>query len=276
MRKRMLALVLTALMLLSSGCGRNQQLEEYRSRYQRMTQHPAQTGETEPGGTSAGDEAQPQAFEEMQWVYKPDGKGSMICTITNVRAVKNERDFDGNCFDYDGSIILTNPEYTEERFQQDREKYPPLLIFHYPDSVDENGDLLDGCLILVDLTVENIDGRNEYLNHQTGEMVPWDGDPYIFRASSFIFLANRTPKEYTPCKVATYYSDMWNLGDKTNPEENPMKFRLEPGKTVSFQIGFLTNEVPTTWQLEDDLFLSTSQNIDIGILFPLDLEAPEA
>lgn len=269
MKKRMLVLALAALMLLSSGCGQNQDFEEHRNRYQRVTQPPEQTGETEPGGTSAGDESQPQAFEEMQWVYKPDGKGSMICTITNVRAVKNDQEFDGNCFTEDGSIKLVNPEYTEERFQQDHEKYSPYLYFHYPDSVDGSGDLLDGCLILVDLTVENIDATNQFLSHQTGEMTSLEDDIYVFRSTEFIHLVNRSAPEHTPCKNAVYYSDIWNL------EEHPMKFRLGPGETASFQIGFLTNDEDYTWKLEDDLILSTSQNIDMGILFPLDLEVPE-
>lgn len=258
--KKIFAAFLTAAMVLSaSGCAPKQ---DYLNNYERVTQPPKQTGETGAGETVSGKDSQPQAFEEMQWVYKPDGKGSMLCTITDVRAVKNDKDFDGNCFDYDGGIWVKEPE---------------MDFLHYPDSVDGNGDLLDGYLILVDLTVENIDGRNEYLNHQTGEMVPRDGDPYIFRAMQFVFLQDRSAPTHTSCKDAHYYSDIWNLGDKTDPGENPMKFRLEPGETVSFQIGFLTNAVPETWSLEDDLILNTIQNGSLdGIWFPLDLEVPES
>lgn len=266
MKKRMLALILAALMILSSGCGRNQEIEEYRNRYQRVTQPPKQAAEIGTEEANIGEESQPQAYEQMQWVYKPDGQGSMVCTITGVRTVKNDRDFDGNCFTEDGYITLSNPEYTEERFQQDHEKYPRYLYLHYPDSVDENGDLLDGYLILVDLTVENIDATNQYLSHQTGKMTSLEDDIYIFRSTEFLYLINRAQKEY---RTAVYYSDIWNL------EEHPMKFRLGPGETASFQIGFLTNKGEDTWKLEDDLVLSTAGNIDIGILFPLDLEAPE-
>lgn len=272
MKKRLLALVLAALMVVSSGCGRKQEMNEYiDDHYQRVTQPQAQAGETEPSGTTAGEEIQPQAFEDMQWIYKTDGKGSVICTITNVRAVKNDRDFDGNCFTEDGALAFHNPEYDKERIREDPEKYSAMRFLHYPDSVDGSGDLLDGYLILVDLTLENIDARNEYLNHQTGEMVPRDGDPYIFRAMQFIFLQNRSVPEYTPCKNAEYYSGLNDL------EIHPMAFRLEPGETASIQIGFLTNEAPYTWSLEDDLILNTMQNGSLdGIWFPLDLEAPEA
>ncbi len=256
MRKTFAILLIATLVLLSSGCAPKQ---DYLNKYERITQPPAQDEETADGeiGTedpNAGEKA--QAYEDMQWIYKPDEKGSMICTVTNVRTAKNIKDFDGNCFDEDGGIWGKKPE---------------MDFLHYPDSVDENGDLLDGYLILVDLTLENIDARNEYLNHQTGEMVPHDGDPYIFRANDLLFLMNRSLNEDQNRKAAVYYSNIWN------EEINSMAFRLEPGETVSFQIGFLTNDIQKTWSLEDDLILNTLGNGSLdGIWFPLDLEEPEA
>lgn len=272
MKKIFSVFLAAVLIMVSSGCDQKQEMKEYiNDHYEQVTHLPVQTEAAETGDTVSGDESQPQVHEDMQWVYKPDGKGCIICTITDVRAVKNDREFDGNCFNDDGGIILVNPEYTEELFQQDHEKYPQYLYFKYPDSVDENGDLLDGYLILVDLTLKNIDARNEYLNYQTGEMVPRDGDPYIFRAMQFVFLQDRSAPEHTPSKNARYFSGLNSL------EVHPMAFRLEPGETTSIQIGFLTNGSHYTWKLDDDLILNTIQNGSLdGIWFPLDLEVPEA
>lgn len=265
MRKTVAIFFIATLVLLSSGCAPKQ---DYLNNYERITQPPAQKEETtdgeigteEPNAEEPNAGEGPQAYEDMQWLYKPDGQGSMICTVTDVCAVKNDKDFDGNCFDYDGGIWKKDSE---------------LDFLHYPDSVDGNGDLIDGYLILVDLTLENIDARNEYLNHQTGEMVPRDGDPYIFRANDFLYLMNRSIDEdqhgQTNRKAAVYFSNIWN------EEVNSMAFRLEPGETVSFKIGFLTNDILKTWSLEDDLILNTLGNGSVdGIWFPLDLEAPEA
>lgn len=128
-------------------------------------------------------------------------------------------------------------------------------VIEYPNYLDSTGRLVDGCyLIALDISVES-----------NGAMGNLYSDPYIFRADDMVYLINCELKDdgnYHPYRTVCYFSELGKC------DEHSMAYRLEPGETISFTIGFLVNE---TWinnnsSLYGSLGISTkSVLIDLGI-----------
>lgn len=98
-------------------------------------------------------------------------------------------------------------------------------VVEYPDFLDEAGHLSPGCyLVQADITVENVDAQaleEEY------------GDPCLFRADDLFLISLDAPGGYTTV-------DYFSLAGEF--DAHPMLYRLEPGNTISYTVGFLVDE----------------------------------
>jgi len=132
---------------------------------------------------------------------------------------------------------------------------PNVETGKYPDFLDENGHLSPGCyLVQVDITVENVDAQaieEEY------------GDPCLFRADDlFLVKLDASPGTIDGHRVAGYRNvDFFSLAGEY--DAHPMLYRLEPGNTVSYTIGFLADE---TWAVDGASSLRLSQSSDQSCL----------
>jgi hypothetical protein len=102
----------------------------------------------------------------------------------------------------------------------------------YPDFVDENGKLTDGCsMYIVKIRVTNIDAEYKYTKEENY------GSPYIFRADNITLnYISEDQKSVIPMTI-NYYS-LRQEGDNTWST-----FELEPGETIEYEIGFILGTV---------------------------------
>lgn len=105
-----------------------------------------------------------------------------------------------------------------------------------PAHIQEDGSFADGYyLVLIDITVSNHDAAR-----RTDRVGDYD-DPYLFRADSFLTLADLWA-ERGDYEGANYqYTTIDYFSEQDRYPENPCVFRLEPDKTINFTIGFLLN-----------------------------------
>lgn len=113
-------------------------------------------------------------------------------------------------------------------------------VAQYPDFLDETGHLSPGCyMVQADITVENVDAQTieeEY------------GDPCLFRADD-LFLIN--------LDASGGYRNVDYFSLAGEYKAHPMLYRLEPGNTTQYTIGFLTDEA---WAVEGTSGLRVSQS----------------
>lgn len=113
-------------------------------------------------------------------------------------------------------------------------------VAEYPDFLDDTGHLAPGCyLVQADITAENVDAQTYEEEY---------GDPCLFRADD-LFLIN------LDASGGYRNMDYFSLGREY--DAHPMLFRLEPGNTIQYTIGFLTNEA---WAVEGASGLRVSQS----------------
>lgn len=116
-------------------------------------------------------------------------------------------------------------------------------VAKYPDFLDEAGHLSPGCyLVQADITVENVDAKT---------MEEEYGDPCLFRADD-LFLVNLDSSGSTTM-------DYFSLAGEY--EAHPMLYRLEPGNTISYTIGFLVGE---NWAVDGAASVRISQSSDLN------------
>ena len=151
--------------------------------------------------------------------------GTLLYTVTGARAVNRAEDIptDGG-FDEYGDVwqIIDGEE----------------VGYLYPEMFLEDGSLLENCyLILVDITVESRDAvAKTYSDY--GYEKPVQGlyeDPYVFRCD-WLTLVDPTEKI---SEGQYYYQTMDYFSRMNEREEHNFTFRLEPGETTSFTIGYL-------------------------------------
>jgi hypothetical protein len=124
----------------------------------------------------------------------------------------------------------------------------------WPDFMDEGENLTDGCrMYIVKLRVTNTDAT--YLE----EALMGYGSPYIFRADNITLnYVSADQKTVIPTNIS-YYS--------LRQEDNSVwcTFRLEPGESIEYEIGFILGPVLASSQdafavTADRLFLCGGDN----------------
>lgn len=151
--------------------------------------------------------------------------GTLLYTVTGARAVNRAEDIptDGGFDEYGDVWQIIDGE---------------VLGYLYPEMFLEDGSLLENCyLILVDITVESRDAvAKTYSDHGYEKPVPGlYEDPYVFRCN-WLTLVDPTEKI---SEGQYYYQTMDYFSRMNEREEHNFAFRLEPGETTSFTIGYL-------------------------------------
>lgn len=103
-----------------------------------------------------------------------------------------------------------------------------------PTHIQEDGTFVEGYyVILVDITVENHDAARRT------DLPGYYEDPYLFRADGLLFLADMEAErgDYPNANYSYDYLDYFS--QKDSYPEHPCVFRLEPGETIDFTVGFL-------------------------------------
>ncbi len=103
-----------------------------------------------------------------------------------------------------------------------------------PAGVEADGSIADGWyFLLVDITVESVDAAMDV--EELGEY----SDPYVFRADELLWLVDISQQ-----KVGGSYRAMniQYFSERNMCIEHEFAFRLNPGQTVDFSVGFLFDE----------------------------------
>ena len=169
--------------------------------------------------------------------------GSLSCVIQSVVLVDDVAELPNPAgFISDAAVTI-----------QDGEDY---LDLRYPDFIQDQGKLLPGVyLVLLNLTVTSQDAVC-YTNLERDENnrpLGLYADPYIFRADSLVYLQDLAPGVDLYWLIA--YFDA--LGRQP---EHPLSFRLEPGESRTFTLGFLVSDIERGGVIHlDQLYLTTAK-----------------
>lgn len=183
----------------------------------------------------------------------PRKSGRLLYTLTNPRLVSSTQELPvQDAFLDSGWMPIDEVEgmpYTE-----DREDY------RYPDFIYPDGRFVTGAYyLLIDVSAES-DGAEEYTAAELDEggfsLGQFD-DPYIF-SMPYILLGNdfdyveaiwkengdgtfvlQNPDEYTEAGGVSYFSQK---GEALQDSQKEAYYRLEPGQTLTFTIGFAVSE----------------------------------
>ena len=132
-----------------------------------------------------------------------------------------------------------------------------LTMYHYPECVDENGDLVEGAnLIVLDVTVTSQDAVNFRTNKATGvQSRRYADNPFLFRADEIAYLVDLGEEvsiDYTYYD-AVYFSQMGYF------EEHEMAYELLANDSISFRIGYLVGNRPDGSPMDpSDLVVTTN------------------
>jgi hypothetical protein len=166
------------------------------------------------------------------WMLTVTGEGTLIYTVKNAKIVHN--------FSQNGLSI--DNVYGSPYVEVDGSTYK------YPDFLEENTDLVDGCsLLVIDVAIENVDANGNYF--------PDTNDPDLFRGDSGLFLCNLEQAFGTDEEGQFFYTSADYFSLLNSEPVHPMAFRLKKGKTIDVQIGFFLDD---NWSELDALFLSNS------------------
>lgn len=175
--------------------------------------------------------------------------GKIICTITDARLINNINDLENlDGFTEDANIL----------FIDDHDE----IVLKYPDWINENGEFIEGAyLLLVDISVTS-NGAESYTRHdinEFGDAIGMYDDPYLFRADSLVYLQDThygtdgiMTQEDTD---GTKYTNIaaWGIdyfSERNRRSENPNVFRLSPGDTIAFHLGFLISDITEKGEMD--------------------------
>ena len=132
-----------------------------------------------------------------------------------------------------------------------------LTLYHYPECIDEFGELVGGgTLLVLDVTVTSQDAVNFITNKATGvQSRRYADNPFLFRADEIAYIVDITENAengYT-FHDAVFFTQMGSF------EEHEMAYELLPGESISFRIGYLIGNRPDGSALNPaDLVLTTN------------------
>lgn len=229
--KHTLALLLSVLLLVLSACTPTDS-------------PPKSTDPVTPSATMPTDtKAFPISFKYTAGEVSRLKSGRLNYTITDARLVSSTEALANiNGFRSDASVCFYGDSYEHCD-----------LTLRYPDFILQDGSFYEGVhLLVLDITVTSEDAAaytRRDLDEDGYPLGPYD-DPSLFRADGILYLQDthidsivRTDPDGTEystgpaCWVIDYYSRM------NERAENYMVFRLMPGESISFQIGFLVVDI---------------------------------
>jgi len=168
-------------------------------------------------------------FEEASTSKEEEAKGNdggidegkLKHRILGARVVTNAEDIPsgGGFFDYCGEAV-----YTSKGEQ---------LYYRYPEFIREDGSFVDGVrLLLVDVEITSMGAENWTVGTWPPGLYE---DPYVFRIDGMYWLREKRAWNGERCRewAPDYFSDMYS------EPEHPFAYRLHPGQTRQFTVGFL-------------------------------------
>ena len=134
-----------------------------------------------------------------------------------------------------------------------------------PNWIKEDGSFEGHSVILFDVNVtnDNVEQRTE--KDKFGN----ETDPYTFSATQFLFLIDQSIKPggpYSNYNTIRYFSAMQDNADYA------YSFRLMPGESAMFTIGFVLGKPESRFNSSDNLLLSNVSGNSDGVLIDPDLE----
>ena len=179
-----------------------------------------------------------EQFVPVTWEESYYGDGTLKITISSARVVTGIAEIDEKGFFDDASAIIYHEEWYDDYCRDWRayeEKY--MTVYGYGDFCDDNGNFADGIrMILLDVTVENLDASNRY-QEADGSWVSRLGNLYVFNVQFIGKLLDLNQKDETS-QIYRYYEANYYSGLNTCPEMSG-GFEVRPGENISFQLGFL-------------------------------------
>lgn len=240
MTKRIYSWLLAFLLVSLASCGRSGEL---------VTDTSMETiGSTVPEAemvSSGNVPVQQSDREAISWEDTHLEKGSLKYTVNDAWVTDSMSGLEESRFpNYDAYAIIFRPEW-EEAFLNNPEMYRDRFMMTYspPELWSGTGQFVEGIrMVMLDITVENQDATNQY-SDSNGNLVGRYADPYVFNVTSIGVLLDtgrcmeQDPDVYWRYSIG-YFS---GLGDR---QENPFAYRVEPGQSVTFQVGYLLGNYP--------------------------------
>lgn len=207
--------------------------------------HPKEMSEIDPAetyGTKAtiptGDlSADTDEFQSVSWEESYHGDGKLKITVSSAKVVSNMAGMDKSCFLDESDVVVYHGEWYED-FLKDWRTYMDRYqtIYHGGECVDGNGNFLDGIqMVVVDVTVENVDATNRHLDSD-GNWVSKTDNLYEFSVTFLGQLLDLDQVIDAETQIYNGWSIDYFSGKST---DYPNGFEVRPEESVSFQIGFL-------------------------------------
>jgi len=240
MKKRVYCLTFVFLLAFLASCGRSGELAPDTG----METIGSTVPETET--VSSGDAlAQENDRDAITWEDTHLEQGSLRYTVNDAWVTTGMSGLEEKRFpNYDAYAIIFHPEW-EEAFLNNPEMYRDRFMMTYspPELWSGTGQFVEGIrMVMMDVTVENQNATNQY-SDSNGNLVGRYADPYVFNVTSIGVLLDagrcmeQDPDVYWRYSIG-YFS---GLGDR---QENPFAYRVEPGQSVTFQVGYLLGNYP--------------------------------
>lgn len=178
--------------------------------------------------------------------------GKLVFTITDAQLISSLQDLPaGTELWNEAYVAFFGEEYDNGE-----------LYLQYPDFIEEDGRFRQGAyLILLDITVKSENAEN-YTKKDLDEDGYPNGiydDPFLFRADAILSLQdthrgnNGIMEEIDGAGQHICSIDAWGIcyfSDMNKQAENYMAYRLEPGESISFHIGFMVSDIRKNGQMD--------------------------
>lgn len=203
--------------------------------------------------------------------------GSLAFTISDARLIGNVAELSNP----DGILSNSWAVFPNDAYENE-------MVLNYPDFIQEDGSFYKGVyLIVIDLSVTSNDAvayTRRDLNKFGDPMGKFD-DPHLFLAAGYLFLQDTHIGEngivtYTDAdgtayeRVAGWGIDYFSLlGSR---KEDEMAFRLMPGESISFQVGFVVVDRNDGGEMDlNTLYLTRTPGDPDAFITHLDLRPKE-
>lgn len=168
--------------------------------------------------------------------------GKFVFTLANPRLISHMSDLPDEPVKNAGFTEATGFTFALPPDDPERTDHNTHKNIYYPDFVREDGSFLDGAyLLLLDITVESQDAVNFTTMDKDEGGLPMGlySDPYVFRTESIVNagVAGDEQEDPVPCTFLFYYSGFGSCS------ENDLAFRVEPGESITFTIGFPISDI---------------------------------
>ena len=149
------------------------------------------------------------------------------------------------------------------------------VVYGYPDWTEEDGYFGDDIyLILVDVTATNVGAENYTTadRYSDGRIKGRFDDPYIFPVAGVPVLTDISGTKWLG-DTRLWYVDPVYFSLMNQCSEHPMAFRLAPGESITYTLGFLVTDCELGGDFSlPHLCLTDSAGSLYGVFYKLDID----